>query len=243
MRQGTTINALPTEKEATEISRTEQFVGADLADRVLFIDGEAIVIDKPAGLPVDRPRRGGDSLEDRLTELRFGFRSSPTPMHRLDQDTSGCLLLARNSRSRKTLQSAFEDRAVEKRYLAVIDCEVALAEGVIDLPLAKVSSAEAGWRMVGDPTGKEAVTRWRRIAVRGGRSLVEFRPVTGRTHQIRVHAREAFGRGIVGDRVYGVPGGEMLLHASQLFVPRQGKPAIDVTAPLPERFGEWRNAL
>ena len=210
-----------------------------LSDRVLFIDAEAIVIDKPTGLPVDTPRRGGDSIQSRLQELRFGFRSSPTPMHRLDQDTSGCLLLARNARARAALQQAFERREVEKYYLAVVAGEIAEPEGIIDVPLAKHSSAEAGWRMVGDPQGQEAVTNWRRIAVRDGLSLIEFRPVTGRTHQIRVHAREAFGRGIVGDRVYGIPGGEMLLHASRLVVPRAGKPAIDVTATLPERFGGW----
>jgi tRNA pseudouridine32 synthase / 23S rRNA pseudouridine746 synthase len=230
----------------TDISRTPrnrseagQFA---LGKRVLFIDAEAIVIDKPAGLPVDTPRAGGESIQSRVEELRLGFRSSPTPMHRLDRDTSGCLLFARNARARTTLQQALEARLVEKYYLAVIAGEVAEEEGSIDLPLAKRSSAEAGWRMVGDPEGQEAVTRWWRIAVRGGASLVQFRPVTGRTHQIRVHAREAFGRGIVGDRVYGMPGGDMLLHASRLVVPREGKAAIDVTAPLPERFGEWRDA-
>ena len=212
-----------------------------LSDRVLFIDGEAIVIDKPAGLPVDTPRRGGDSVEARLPELRFGFRSSPTPMHRLDQDTSGCLLFARNARARAALQQAFEARQVEKSYLAVIAGEISEAEGVIDVPLAKRSSAEAGWRMVADREGQEAVTRWRRLGVRDSRTLVEFRPLTGRTHQIRVHAREAFGNGIVGDRVYGVPGGEMLLHASRLVVPRANRPAIEVAAPLPEYFGGWRD--
>lgn len=227
----------------TITSSTETSLGSDLAGRVLFIDGEAIIIDKPAGLPVDTPKRGGESLESRLQELRAGFRSSPTPMHRLDQDTSGCLLLARNARARAALQKAIEGRLVEKHYLAVVDSDVADAEGAIDLPLAKRSSAEAGWRMIGDPNGQEALTRWTRLAVRDGRTLVEFRPVTGRTHQIRVHAREAFGRGIVGDRVYGVPGGEMLLHASRLVVPRIGKPTIDVTAPLPDRFGSWRDAL
>ncbi len=95
--------------------------------------------------------------------------------------------------------------------------------------------------MVADPAGQRAETHWRRLAVREGRSLIEFRPLTGRTHQIRVHAREAFGSGIVGDRVYGVPGGAMLLHASRLVVPRPGKEAIDVTAALPEHFGEWRD--
>ena len=212
-----------------------------LSDLVLFTDAEAIAIDKPAGLPVDTPRRGGDSIVSRLDELRFGFRRNPTPMHRLDQDTSGCLLLARSPKSRAGLQQAFEARRVEKYYLAVIAGEIAGGEGTIDLSLAKTSSADAGWRMIADSAGQRAVTHWRRIAARDGRTLIEFRPETGRTHQIRVHAREAFGQGIVGDRVYGVPGGPMLLHASRIVVPRDGKPAIDVAAPLPDYFGEWRD--
>jgi tRNA pseudouridine32 synthase/23S rRNA pseudouridine746 synthase len=212
-----------------------------LSGRILFIDAEAMVIDKPAGLPVDAPRRGGDSIMSRLDELRCGFKRPPTPMHRLDTDTSGCLLLARTPDARRRFQQAFEARTVEKHYLAVIGCEIADGEGVIEHPLAKRSSAEAGWRMVHDPEGREATTRWRRIAVRDGSTLVEFRPVTGRTHQIRVHAREAFGCGIVGDRVYGIPGGPMLLHASRLVVPRAGKASIDVTAPLPDSFGKWRS--
>ena len=218
-----------------------------LADRILFIDGEGIVIDKPAGLPVDPPRRGGDSLVGRIAELKCGFQRPPVVMHRLDQDTSGCLLLARNPKARAAFQKAFEDRSVEKYYLAVVAGAVAQDEGEIDLPVAKVSSAEAGWRMVGDPDGQSpnsqaAVTRWRKLAAREGRTLVEFRPLTGRTHQIRVHARLGFGSGIVGDRVYGIPGGAMLLHASRLVVPRGAKPAIDVTAPLPEHFADWRDA-
>ena len=96
--------------------------------------------------------------------------------------------------------------------------------------------------MVSDPHGLDASTRWRRLAVRDGATLVEFRPATGRTHQIRAHAREAFGRGIAGDRVYGVPGGPMLLHASRLVVPREGKQTIDVSSPLPDYFGEWPDA-
>ena len=211
-----------------------------LSERILFIDGEAIVIDKPAGLPVDAPRRGGDRIASRVGELRCGFRSSPTPMHRLDQDTSGCLLFARNARARASFQQAFEAGAFEKHYLAVVAGEVADADGTIALALAKISSADAGWRMVADPAGQRAETHWRRLAVRDGQSLIEFRPLTGRTHQIRVHARLAFGSGIVGDRVYGVPGGPMLLHAARLVVPRGGKAAIDVTAPLPDAFGDWR---
>jgi tRNA pseudouridine32 synthase/23S rRNA pseudouridine746 synthase len=214
----------------------------DLSERILFVDAQAIVIDKPAGLPVDTPRRGGVSIAGRLAELKCGFKRPPTPMHRLDTDTSGCLLFARTPKARAQFQQAFEARAVEKYYIAVVGAEIADEAGVIDMALAKRSSAEAGWKMVADKHGSAATTRWRRLAVRDRSTLVEFRPVTGRTHQIRAHAREAFGCGIVGDRVYGIPGGPMLLHASRLVVPRDAKPAIDVTAPLPDYFADWRDA-
>jgi tRNA pseudouridine32 synthase/23S rRNA pseudouridine746 synthase len=221
-----------------------------LSDLILHVDASTLVIDKPAGLPVDTPRRGGDSVVARIDELKLGFKRPPVPMHRLDQDTSGCLLLARTARARAELQQAFEARQVRKFYLAVVGAGIQEETGTIDLPLSKRSSEEAGWRMIGDPSGLAATTNWRRIAVRDGHTLVEFQPVTGRTHQIRVHAREAFGRGIVGDRVYGIPGGdpstgsgqEMLLHASRLVVPRERHELIDVTAPLPDRFGDWRDA-
>lgn len=214
-----------------------------LEDRIIHVDGETIVLDKPAGLPVDTPRRGGDSVAARIDELKLGFKRPPVPMHRLDQDTSGCLLFARTANARAGLQQLFEARRIEKFYLAVIGSPIQEETGTIDLPLSKRSSADAGWRMVGNPSGQPSVTNWRRIAVRAGRTLVEFQPVTGRTHQIRVHAREAFGSGIVGDRVYGIPGGEMLLHASRLLVPRDKHGLIDATAPLPDRFGEWRDAI
>jgi tRNA pseudouridine32 synthase/23S rRNA pseudouridine746 synthase len=214
-----------------------------LSNRILFIDAEALVLDKPAGLPVDAPRRGGDSIAARIDELKCGFQRPPTAMHRLDTDTSGCLLFARTAKARAAFQRAFETRAVEKYYVAVIAGEIAEEEeGVIDVPLAKVSSERAGWKMVADDHGLEATTRWRRIFVRDGSTLVEFRPLTGRTHQIRAHARAAFGKGIAGDRVYGVPGGPMLLHASRLVVPRERKETVDVSAPLPDYFGDWRNA-
>ena len=212
-----------------------------LSDRTLFIDAEALVLDKPAGLPVDAPRRGGDSIASRIAELKCGFQRPPTPMHRLDTDTSGCLLFARTAKARAVFQLAFETRTVEKYYLAVVASEIADEQGLIEMPLAKTSSERAGWKMVVDDAGLPATTRWRRLLVRDGHTLVELHPLTGRTHQLRAHAREAFGRGIFGDRVYGVPGGPMLLHASRLVVPRPGKATIDVTAPLPEHFGEWRS--
>lgn len=216
-------------------------------DCILFIDGEALVIDKPAGLPVDPPRDGSISLENHLESLRFGFQRWPTPVHRLDRDTSGCLLLARNPKAGARFQQAFENGTVEKRYLAVLD-GVVTGEGTIVLPLAKVSSAESGWRMVGDPAGKPSRTHWRALAEQDGRTLVEFRPETGRTHQIRVHAASGLNVPVVGDPIYGrarrvapnQAGGQgMLLHAAELVVPRPGKEPIKAAAPLPERFGAW----
>jgi len=207
-----------------------------LADHVLFIDGEAIILDKPAGLPVDAPRDGSLSLENHLASLTFGFQRWPLPVHRLDRDTSGCLLLARNPKAHKRFAAAFEAGMVEKRYLAVVEGVPEDEEGVIDLALAKVSSREQGWRMVADPKGKSAVTRWRRLAVKGGRALIGFAPQSGRTHQIRAHALHGLGAAIVGDPVYGTGGEAMLLHAHRLSVPREGKPPAEAVAPLPDRF-------
>jgi tRNA pseudouridine32 synthase/23S rRNA pseudouridine746 synthase len=203
---------------------------------VLFIDGEAIVIDKPAGLAVHPGSRTPESLEDYLKHFRFGFQRSPLPVHRLDRDTSGCLLLARNPKAHKAFQRAFEEKRVAKTYLAVLDGVPADEEGVIDLPLAKVSSEAEGWRMVPDPRGKAALTRWRRVAVRENRAILLFSPETGRTHQIRVHAADGLGLPIAGDPVYGGSSGPMLLHALSLRVERAGKKPVEASAPLPPTF-------
>jgi tRNA pseudouridine32 synthase / 23S rRNA pseudouridine746 synthase len=207
-----------------------------LQDRVLFIDGEAIVIDKPAGLAVHPGPATCDSLEGHLDELRFGFLRPPSPVHRLDRDTSGCLLLARNPKAHKRFTAAFEEGRVEKGYVAVLDGMLPAREGRIELPLTKVSSREQGWRVVPDPAGKPAVTHWRILAETGNRALVLFTPETGRTHQLRVHALHGLGVAIAGDPVYGDGRGPMLLHALSLRVPRKPKPAIEARAPLPGAF-------
>ena len=206
-------------------------------DRVLFLDGEALVIDKPAGLPVDPPRDGSLSLENHLVSLKFGFHRAPHAVHRLDRDTSGCLLLSRNPKAHARLQQAFERGAVEKRYLAILDGMPEGEEGVIDLPLAKTSSKEEGWRMVPDSEGKPALTRWALLGQRDGHAYVEFRPETGRTHQIRAHAAAGLGVAVLGDPVYGRADKRgMMLHAAELIVPRAGKDPVKAVAPLPDRF-------
>jgi len=205
---------------------------------ILFEDGEALVIDKPAGLPLDPPRAGGESLVNHLDELKLGFQRAPVPVHRLDRDTSGCLLLARNPKALKRFAAAFEARQVEKVYFGVVAGPVAGEEGEIALNLSKVSTARDGWRMIPAKKGKPALTRWRRIAEQGGLTLVEFRPETGRTHQIRVHALTGLGHALLGDPVYGSGkgAGRTMLHASSLWVPREGKAPVAAMAPFPPDF-------
>ena len=213
---------------------------------ILYEDGEALVIDKPAGLPVDRPRRGGECLDDNLDRLKLGFQRRPMPVHRLDTDTSGCLLLARNPKALKRFNKAFEERLVGKTYLAVVDIEPAQSSGTIELALSKISSAEKGWRMIAAKKGKPAISHWELLQVIGEgkrkRSLIRFRPETGRTHQLRVHALQGLGAPLLGDPVYGPVRGQnkgaprTMLHAESISVERGGKPTITAKAPFPEDF-------
>ena len=207
---------------------------------ILFEDGEALVIDKPAGLPVDPPRSGGDSLANHLDRLRLGFQREPLPVHRLDTDTSGCLLLARNPKALKRFSAAFEARQVAKTYLGVLDGTVTEDEGTIELSLSKISSAEKGWRMIPAKKGKPSITHWQKVAEQNGLTLIRFTPVTGRTHQIRIHALAGLGTPLLGDPVYGAGAGKgarrTMLHASGLTVQRDGKEAIVAHSPLPADF-------
>ncbi len=111
-------------------------------------------------------------------------------------------------------------------------------EGTIALSLAKTSTAKDGWRMIAAKKGKPAVTHWRKLAEKDGRTLVEFRPETGRTHQIRVHAALGLGHALLGDPVYGDGSGaaRTMLHALSLTIPREGKPPVSATAPMPADF-------
>jgi tRNA pseudouridine32 synthase / 23S rRNA pseudouridine746 synthase len=210
-----------------------------LADLVLFIDAEAMILDKPAGLAVDAPRDGSLSVMNHLDSLRFGFERHPSIVHRLDRDTSGCLLLARNPKSQKRFSAAFEAGTVEKTYLAVLAGVPKEPGGTINMALNKVSTRETGWRMIPEPKGQRAVTHWEVVTFGDGKALVRFRPETGRTHQLRVHAASGIGIPISGDPVYGVSGKHMLLHAETLSVPREGKGPAMATAALPAHFPDW----
>jgi len=214
-----------------------RFYGAgaaiDLSARILYRDGQIIVIDKPAGLPVHGGPRTGDTIESFLDALKFGLSHPPVPAHRLDQDTSGCLILARNERARRKLGRLFSSGRIEKVYWAVVEGAPDASQGRIDLPLRKVTS-KAGWRIVADPAGQSAITDYKVLGRRLNRTWLELRPHTGRTHQIRVHCA-ATGCPILNDPLYGTAGPAPLhLFARSLAIPfYDDRPPIQVTAPPP----------
>lgn len=196
---------------------------------VIFASRDVVVINKPAGIAVHPGPKTPHSLEDDLPGLAIGgFR--PVAAHRLDRDTSGCLAVARSRRGVKWLAAAFAGGGAAKVYWAILSALPAASEGLIDAPLAKISSAAAGWRMVVDPAGKPARTHWRILDP--ALKLVEFRPETGRTHQIRVHAAH-LGCPIAGDPVYGDGSGPMRLHARALAITLPDGSEITATADLP----------
>jgi RluA family pseudouridine synthase len=205
---------------------------AAIAARILLLREDLLVIDKPAGLAVHRGPRGGPSLEDWLEALRMGKRHLPQPAHRLDTDTAGCLALGRTKPALAALGRIFAEGRARKTYWAVVrGGPAAAAEGVAEAPLRKASSAARGWRMVVDPAGQPAVTRWRVLGRGAGMAWLELTPLTGRTHQLRVHCAAA-GWPILGDPVYGAgEAGGLHLLARELALPLDPPAAAQAGVP------------
>jgi tRNA pseudouridine32 synthase / 23S rRNA pseudouridine746 synthase len=253
----------------------------EIVSRVLYRDGLMLVIDKPAGLSVHRGPKGGPSLEDWFDALRFGLPRLPALAHRLDRETSGCLVLGRHRKALAHLSLLFKHRRVGKTYWAVVERGPDAEEGTIDMPLGRLDP-DFGWWMKPDPHGLPAVTQWKVMgrsnplpnppphspSKTGVNALLlgegadrpseqttshltwlALEPVTGRTHQLRVHCA-AMGFPIFGDDIYGneasqrrarqikfvarpdAPG--LQLHAREVVVPiSKNKPPVRVVAPVP----------
>lgn len=189
-------------RDRTSRTMTEE----ELLARLIYRDGLMLIIDKPTGLPVHPGPGGGPNMEQYFDLLRFGLPRAPALAHRLDRDTSGCLVLGRHRKALQKLGKLFAQGRIEKTYWAIVAGTPAQPEGRIALPLRKLSKV-GGWRMVADAgDGQEAVTDYRVLGHAEGMSWVEFRPHTGRTHQIRVHAASGLGCPVWGDPVYGEGG-------------------------------------
>lgn len=187
---------------------------------IVFEDKHVVVVDKPSGL-LSVPGKGEanqDCAAARVKALHPGCIDQPS-VHRLDQDTSGLLILALTESAHRTLSIQFMEKLVGKRYIALLDGLVDAESGVIDLKF-RLDPDNRPYQVYDPEQGRQGVTRWRKLGVENGRTRVEFMPLTGRTHQLRLHAAHAKGLGvpIVGDRLYGTGTGpgQLKLHASTL---------------------------
>jgi tRNA pseudouridine32 synthase / 23S rRNA pseudouridine746 synthase len=215
----------------------------EMISRLLHRDGMMLIVDKPAGLPVHRGPKGGENLEQHFDALRFGLPRRPSLAHRLDKDTSGCLVLGRHRKALERLMKLFKAGAIDKTYWAIVEGGPGEETGLIDLPLGRLDP-DRGWWMKHDPQGLPSQTKWR-VLGRGvdaqGRAItwLALEPLTGRTHQLRVHCAVS-GFPILGDPIYGtaeVGGTPLHLHAREIVVPmaKNGEPTRAI-APAPEHM-------
>lgn len=202
----------------------------DTPFEVVFEDETLLGISKPAGLLSVPGKTDPDCLQSRLAETY----PDALLIHRLDMDTSGLMVFARDKAAQRHLGLQFERRHLEKTYLAVITGEMANTEGVVDLPLI-VDWPNRPLQKVCHETGKQSRTAWRVIEKNAAQTRVELRPETGRTHQLRVHMA-ALGHPILGDPFYGNKSSapRMLLHAERLELYHPvGGARITMVAPCP----------
>jgi tRNA pseudouridine32 synthase / 23S rRNA pseudouridine746 synthase len=217
-----------------------RFDPGSLPSRVLFQDAEMLIIDKPAGLPVHKGPGGGETLEDHFGALRFDSPETPALAHRLDKDTSGCLVLGRSKSALARLGRLFRTGGVKKSYWAVVAGSVAGDNGIIDVPLARRSDDRRSWWMKVDDAGDPSLTRWEVLGRADGLTWLELQPETGRTHQLRVHCAH-MGTPIAGDAIYGGESAKGLtrnlhLHARHIALPDAAGQRIEAIAAPPDHM-------
>ena len=213
---------------------------AQMLAAVLYRDNDIIVVNKPAGLPVHRTPKGDENLEDYFGALTFEAAQPPLLAHRLDKETSGCLVLGRHKQALARLGKKFAEGKIRKRYLALVIGAPSAASGQISRPIRRFDLGRGKWEFRIAEDGQEAVTDYETMGAGEGYTLLSMHPRTGRTHQLRLHA-QALGCPILGDVFYGgqEPGVERLfLHAESIRIPSGKEMYIEVKAPLPEYFEE-----
>lgn len=198
---------------------------ADLVPETIYEDGNTIVLNKPTGL---LSMAKGEYCPE-VTLEKFGLL-----VHRLDRDTSGVVIMAKNPETQSFLRKQFQARKAHKTYYAIVEGRPKLDEARIDLPIARDKKRPTTFRV--DPSGKKSETYYKVIKTDGKHSLLELRPTTGRTHQLRVHLKY-LGHPILGDQVYGNEKADRLyLHASKLEITLPGGKRTVFEAALPQEF-------
>ncbi len=227
-----------TDEIALNLPEKEQ---ADVDLPILYEDDDVIVVNKPSGLLTHA--KGGLSDEPTVAEIirpKTSFATDtdrPGIVHRLDRDTSGLLIIAKNPESAAHLQRQFAERTAKKTYIAITDGKPKLNAAKIDLPIGRNPSAPSTFRI--DPNGKPAQTTYHVLAENDAQSLVELKPTTGRTHQLRVHLAH-LNAPILGDRVYGKSSDcRMMLHAQKLEITLPSGERKVFEAAVPDEFKKF----
>ena len=227
-----------TDEIALNLPEKEQ---ADVDLPILYEDDDVLVVNKPSGLLTHA--KGGLSDEPTVAEiirLKTSFATDtnrPGIVHRLDRDTSGLLIIAKNPESAAHLQRQFAERTAKKTYIAITDGKPKLNAAKIDLPIGRNPSAPSAFRI--DPNGKPAQTTYHVLAKNDTQSLVELKPTTGRTHQLRVHLAH-LNAPILGDRVYGKSSDcRMMLHAQRLEITLPSGERKVFEAAIPDEFKKF----
>lgn len=212
----------------------------DIELPILYEDADVLVVNKPAGVIshargryFDEPSVASFARQKvaNLTGERSGI------VHRLDRATSGVMVCAKNPESLSWLQRQFSDRKVQKTYMAVVVGSMPTETGQIDMPIARNPNKPVTFHV--DPSGKDSVTNYRVVSSHSNYTLLELKPVTGRTHQLRVHLSH-LKHPIVGDGLYGgEPAERLMLHAFSLEIVLLSKETIMFTAALPEEFNKY----
>ena len=247
LKAGDVIHMEIPEPEPTEV------VAQDIPLRVLYEDEHLIVINKAPGMVV-HPAAGnpdGTLVNALLFHCKnlsgIGGELRPGIVHRLDKETSGCLVAAKHDLAHTRLTQAFTDRDITKIYLAVVNGLPLTSSGRIENRLGRHPVDRQRMAIVqNDAIGKEAVTEWEKVAEHGGCALIQCRLLTGRTHQIRVHMKEALHTPILGDTIYAQTQRQILamprlmLHAWKLaFTHPISKEDLSFQAEVPEEFTPW----
>lgn len=243
-----TVNGIPAKNTKQDVSDADHVAiaipeGTDFSQHelpIIYLDDDVIVVNKPAGVLT----HSKGALNDEFTVADFFRRyttvgldtNRPGIVHRLDRDTSGVIIGARTPEAFNLLKSQFADRKTKKYYVAVIDGSPKQSAAKIDIPIGRNPSAPSTFRT--DSKGKSAVTDYRVVSEKNGKSLVILHPLTGRTHQLRVHMSH-LGTPITGDRVYGKPADRLYLHAYKLEVTTAPETRQTFTAPVPAAFESY----
>ena len=209
---------------------------------IVYKDNDIIAINKPSGLAVQGGSKQKHHLDNMLSALSLGIKR-PKLVHRLDKDTSGALLLARNDLAATWLTRAFKERGIKKVYYAILEGAIKKTNGIIKTRLHKALIGNQEMVVADKNIGLEAITEYKIISSSSEASFVEFHPLTGRTHQLRVHSGY-IGHPIIGDRKYGNGTGnhKLLLHSARIDIPCTDG-FISVIAPIPDYMRQAAESL